>query len=470
MFVLSEPAYPRRKVERGFKQLYNIGLALNFGAFVITMTSFTGRMSTTYDTFFSRGDLKLAPGLTALLQDCPATPRHFGMNGLTTTSALDIMSCPFVFMTTTNLILGILIVHALLIAFDFLAKLCFSMNIRHLRFRGLHIPLSATLVLGVWSMSITVITLVGASQATRDFIQDFVDECAKNYQVNNQALFVQTENDAEVVFGTSFVLILISTCLNLFAYFCATVTYLNDAYRKENAVLLREQFPWEKGCLCRPDKAKLKAWCRWRREQEEAVKENLPRSANPVLEALAYADEAEVEEKSRMLSEQLAANEQSRQRQRPPTAIQPRSAPLPVVHERHQQQHQQQQAYQHGPQRGGKEVPALWDQDGEMFDDGEGFIGDGLTPEDEYGGVDGVGADYVYEQSRRKHRRRRHHRDEEPRDDEPRELERREGGGRSRRHRSRRESRMDEDEAAQDMPRDGGREYAAVSMPSIDGS
>ena len=432
MFVLTEPVYPRRKVEKWFKQLYNLGLVLNFSAFVITITSFVVRLSSTYKDFFGNTEFTLAPGLATMLNGCPATPATFKQNHVTATSSLDTVSSPFVFLTTTNLILGIIVVHGLLIVFDFLAKLLFTLNVRHLRVRGLHFPLHTTLVLGAIACSILVITLIAASESTRDFVQNYVEVCAQRYQLANQDEFVNTENDTEVVFGTSFVLILVAVCINLFAYICAAFTYMSDASRGEAATLVREQYPWEKGLLCKPDKPILKAWSRWRRAQEQAVKDGQPRDQNPALPAISAAALEEERERQRVLTQQLAANELSRDRKRLP----------PSLKESRQARYQ---ANQYSPNRGasGADTPRnrgaarrhapstqnalpaeglddVWE--GDEMPEGDEFVGEYDYAEGDgvdYG--DGVGADYV-EPDRR---RRRHRKDARDPDREARRRRRR---------------------------------------------
>jgi hypothetical protein len=456
MYVLTEPAYPRRKVEKTFKQVYNFGMVLNFGAFMITVTQFSSRLSSTFVNFFG-SDYKLTSGLAAMLQNCPAKNSTFTMNGLSADAALDNSSAPFAFITTTNVILGVLVVHAVVILLDFIAKTCFSMNIRHLRIGAAHIPLTTSLVGGVWGASIAVIAMIASSHSTLSFVNNFVDKCAVNYQNKNNAEFVSTENDRELVFGTNLIFILVATCINLFLYVCGSVAYLYNASKPGESVLLKEKYPWEKGFLCAPDKPKLKAWTKWREQQLEAVVANTERDKPGYLDMIARSDELEKQEKARILEEQSYANDIAhfkRSAQRPPTSP-GGSRSVPISHSQHHDragyghsgQHQN-----HGAPRGGKEVPAPYYDEGQMLDDEN--VGDGLMLDDgDYPG-DGVAADYVDEPTRRRHRRRRHA-GEEGRDER-------------RRHRRRHGSDRQYAEGAEDEEVDGDH-YAAVPMDRIDG-
>lgn len=318
MFVYTQPVYPRRRAEAIFKQFYNIGLVLNFGAFVITITSFGSRLSSTFDDFFGNDRLVIAPSLQAMLTGCNPPSWDFRINHVTAASSMTEETNGFAFLVTTNIIIGVFVLHGILIICDALAKLCFSLNVRHCRIRAMHFPFSASLVLGVWCSSVATIALIAASTTTRGFLQTYVNTCSLRFQQTNPDAYVTAENDAETVFGLSFVLMLVATSINLAFYAVGAIFYLMDASRKEAATLVKEEFPWEKGILCKPDKPKLIAWSEWRREQERAAKERQPRARNPALDVIAAAEVRTQENRAATLREQYAANEYSRSYDRVP--------------------------------------------------------------------------------------------------------------------------------------------------------
>jgi hypothetical protein len=387
MFIYVNPTYPRTSWERAFKQLYNFGLIINFAAFIITLTSFYERLDHTFIGYFDNTNFELATSLKTVLTNCTYSA-PITIHGATATTALTLHSLPFMFLTTTHSIVAIFAMHLMLIVIDFACKMCFSMNVRHLRYKGFHMNIASLLSYCVGGMSIIVITLIAITSPSRKLGEDYVKYCAQQYLTSSKADFVKSESSVDVVFGLQLNFLLAGVVINMIFYFFAFLHYVSDSTRRINKHEVSEQYPWERGFLCRPNKPILIAVSKLRRENDERLKNG----EQPLLAIEMAPTGAEAADMPRRKPQQ-----------------------------------------QYSPD-GGLQQEALDD-----FDEGDAFEDEaGVVYEDQYVYDE---EDAARDQNRegRRHRRHRHNDSE----DEERRDERR----RHRRHR-RRERRQEEDDAA----------------------
>ena len=270
MFIFTHPVYPRRPWERVFKQLYNVGLILNFASFVITFTNWYARVPNTFDGYFTSTQFQLAHSLVDVLTGCEHRS-IITINGITAPVSISFGSLPYLFLTLQHIFVGVFTLHGLLIVTDFAAKFLYTLNIRHFRYRGLSIPIASFLVYAVFFYSIALAALIATSQAALQFAQDYVAVCTKRFLVTNVEKFVAAESDVDVVFGTNLYFILATVVINMFFYACAVFHLIGYGAKESNARLLELEIPWEKGFFGKPNKLQLIEYCRQRKEAEIEV-------------------------------------------------------------------------------------------------------------------------------------------------------------------------------------------------------
>ena len=270
MYIYTHAVYPRQSWERVFKQLYNIGLVLNYGAFIITFVDYYSRLKNTFNDYWGDNNFNLYPSLNEVLANC-TYPGSFSVNGIHTTTELTLASTPYMFVTFSSFFWGYLAAHGLVTICDFVAKGFFALNIRHFRYRGLQVPIQNILIAFMFACSVAVISCFGVVQPTRKLLNDYVETCTTRFILTQGDKYVGAEYDTDTIFGTSMVLILIATCVNLFFYFLALIHLITYGMKEENSRLLQLKTPWEEGFFCRPNKPVLVRWCEDRKRREEEV-------------------------------------------------------------------------------------------------------------------------------------------------------------------------------------------------------
>ena len=254
MFIYVRPVYPRTSWEKIFKQIYNLCLVLLFGAWVLEFTQFYTRVGATYDGYWSATEFRLAPTMDVVLANCNRT-LSLEINGITTSVKVDRESLPYHFLTTTHAMYAVFIVSGVLIFFDFVVKTNFVMNQRHLRWRGYHFPLNTLLTATVYFLSIAVISMIATIHPQRTFLKDYLAQCTLEF--NSRGTNRLSEAASDVVFATSLNLLLSGVIINLAGYVFGFIKLLSDGMREPVEKMLKEEFPWERGFTCKPQKELL---------------------------------------------------------------------------------------------------------------------------------------------------------------------------------------------------------------------
>ena len=271
MFIYSHPVYPRRTWEVFFKRLYNFSMVLNFATWIIVFMDYVSRVNNTFENYWSSGDFQLYPPLQQVLQNCTFTSDFKLDHHTARLSQITIQSAPYMVMTVTSLIRSVFILHGVMIAFDFFAKMMFALNIRNFRIKGLHIPANSIFIVIVWCLSIAIICIIAVSRSMRKFMQTYVDVCADQFRINNAETFIEAEHDVGVVFGTVLDAILALVAINLCVYFLGFIHLLTKTMDEANARILRLDYPWEKGFMCKPVKAVIVQYAEERKQYEKSV-------------------------------------------------------------------------------------------------------------------------------------------------------------------------------------------------------
>ena len=253
MFIYTRPVYPRTSWEKIFKQVYNLGLVILFAAWIIEFTQFHTKIGDTFGTWWSATSFQLTPTMEAVLVNC-STTLPMKVNSIVANVQINRQSLPYHFVSVTNAMLGIFIISGGTIVFDFLAKTFFILNVRHLRIGGLHLNINSYCVFMVFLTSLGTVCLIGGLNPLRKVVRDFVAQCAQEYNARGQRI---AEVDQDVPFTVTCNLILAATIINFAGYVFALFKLVADGLREPSKRLLKEQFYWEKGVLCRPDKRKL---------------------------------------------------------------------------------------------------------------------------------------------------------------------------------------------------------------------
>ena len=255
MFIFPQTRYPRSTTEKLFRQINVIGLALNFGAWIVTFVNFTSRVDNTFHKYWSQSKVKLSVPLETILSDC-VYQGVFTINGSPTDVSFSAASATFPAIVTSTVIVAIFIIHAALIGVDFLLKGLFALNIRALRIQGLYIRVNIVLLTIHMTLSAGTIAAIVTSQTLREFVQSYISYCAHR-ESTLSTLLLDSEYDVEVVFGLDFSLILAAVVINLLFFAMAAFHLCYYAFQMPFAKMQQAKHPWEVGLLCRPDKPLL---------------------------------------------------------------------------------------------------------------------------------------------------------------------------------------------------------------------
>ena len=269
MFVVSEPTFPRTRVEKTFRLTYALGTVLLFAALVITLANYVYRLEQTYEGFGGSSAV-LAPGLRFVLAGCSYNA-SFSIGSMSMTASIDENSATFAFISHALIIVGVVATMIVLILNDITAKMCFAANIRNFRMRGISVPVNTIAANAMLVQSIALIILIGASSSGRTFLNDYVTTCTAKFATSNLARFIAEENNVQSVFGTNLSLLVIAVAINLGIYLLAFVALCLSGWSAAAAEFENRKHFWEKPPFGLPNKKELFHFSRWRRYALESI-------------------------------------------------------------------------------------------------------------------------------------------------------------------------------------------------------
>ena len=200
MFVVSDPVFPRTPIENIFSGLYGVGILFLFAALVITFDNYLYRLDQTYSEFASGGIATLNPNLQVLLTNCNISST-FSIGGFEINAKMDETASHFAFLSHSLMIVGVIANLFLIVINDLTAKGCFFANIRHVRIRGISMPINTICANAMLVQSIAMLILISGSQSGREFLDNYVTKCTEQFAATNFTQFIERENNVQNVFG-----------------------------------------------------------------------------------------------------------------------------------------------------------------------------------------------------------------------------------------------------------------------------
>eukprot|EP00759_Apiculatamorpha_spiralis_P050980 PhF_6_TR5076/c0_g1_i1/m.7111 len=253
MYLYVQPIYPRTKLEKFFRYLYDATTILMFAAFIIGLMIYLNRLPTTFENYWTSDTVVTFKDVVTILENCTFSKAYtIGMKSVQHKITTD--TYPMILLSNSMTIFSVYVLMGFVILMSAFNKYLYQWNIRFFRFKGLVLRTTSIGIVMELGLHLTTILVIVFSVPQVNYVRDYLNHCTELYLKK----YPTAEIGMHTVFDNpSYTALLVALAINLSMYFIALLYLIADGVRHYNSLYFKRKYDYTKGFFGLPDKLKM---------------------------------------------------------------------------------------------------------------------------------------------------------------------------------------------------------------------